>query len=214
MSIRWIAALLMLAAGSVVANEPRKVHIQVDGDPKFEVLYHRALSNHIGGAIASYVGAGIQATVEAEKDAEKRAALRSHVAEQIWNDVFIKTLDDSFRAKGWQPVWVEGKSTPHDADVGADADVYLTLFPASYGFRVVDSSTALVAAYVELEAIYAREPLDPSKRAPKESFYMTSGKQSPYDDLPNQSAALNADVEAVLARAARRLASKIIYNVR
>jgi len=213
MTLRWISAppaALLLICAQAVANESRTVQIRVDGAPKFEVVYHRALTNAMGAAIGGLIGAGIQSSIESDKDAKKREALGPHVATTVWNDVFVKTLNEALQTKGFDPLWVEGKADPQ----APKADIYLTLFPASYGFRMVDSNTALVSAYVEFDAVYSRELLKPRQRLPKEAFYMTNKKQSSYDDLANEPAALSGDVESVLAQAARRLANKIIYNVK
>jgi hypothetical protein len=147
--------------------------------------------------------------IESDRDATKRGALGPHVSAGVWNDVFVKTLNEALQAKGFDPVWVEGKADPQTPK----ADIYLTLFPASYGFRMVDSNTALVSAYVEFAATYSNE-VKPRQKLPKEAFYMTNKKQSSYDDLAGEPATLSGDVESVLAQAARRLANKIIYNVK
>jgi hypothetical protein len=212
MTLRWISALpaaLLLICAQAVANESRTIQIRVDGAPKFDVVYHRALTNAVGAALGGLIGAGIQSSIESDKDAKKREALGPHVATTVWNDVFVKTLNEALQTKGFDPLWVESKADPQ----APKADVYLTLFPASYGFRMVDSNTALVSAYVEFAASYTNE-VKPRQKLPKEAFYMTNKKQSSYDDLANEPAALSGDVESVLAQAARRLANKIIYNVK
>jgi hypothetical protein len=213
MTLRWISVLpaaLLLICTQALADESKIVQIRVDGAPKFDVIYHRALTNGTGGAIAGLIGVGIQMGIESDRDAKKREALGPHVSAGVWNDVFVKTLNEALQTKGFDPLWLDGKAEPQ----APKADVYLTLFPASYGFRMVDSNTALVSAYVEFDAVYSRELHKPRQKLPKEAFYMTNKKQSSYDDLAKEPAALSGDVESVLAQAARRLANKIIYNVK
>jgi hypothetical protein len=213
MTLRWIAALpaaLLVVCAHAIASESKTIQIRVDGAPKFDVVYHRALTNATGAVIGGLIGAGIQSSIESDKDAKKREALGPHITAGVWNDVFVKTLNETLQAKGFDPVWVEGKADPR----APKADVYLTLFPASYGFRMVDSTTSLVSAYVEFDAAYSLELLKPRQKLPKEAFYLTNKKQSSYEDLANEPAALNDDVETVLTQAARRLANKIIYNVK
>jgi hypothetical protein len=209
--IHWLSALmaaLVLVAAPVAADATRAIQIRVDGTPEFDVLYHRTQTNATGAVIGGLIGAGIQAGVEADRDSGKRKEIEPHVADDVWQNVFVKTLNEALLAKGFQPQWVEGKAD----DKGAKADVYLVLFPASYGFRIVDSTTMLVSAYVEFEATYAREPIKRAKS--KEPFYLTDKKQASYDDLLKATSGLNGEVEAVLVQAARRLANKIIYNVK
>ncbi|HEY0686646.1 MAG TPA: hypothetical protein VGD45_30180 [Steroidobacter sp.] len=208
--IHWLSALtaaLVLVAAPVSADVTRAIQISVDDPPKFDVVYHRAQTNATGAVIGGIIGASIQAGVEADRDSDKRKELEPHIADDVWQNVFVNTLNEALLAKGFQPQWVEGK-----ADGKGKADVYLQLFPASYGFRVVDSNTLMVSAYVEFEAAYAREPIKRAKS--KEPFYLTDKKQASYSDMLLDTSTLNGEIEAVLAQAARRLANKIIYNVK
>jgi hypothetical protein len=211
---RWLSVLnlvvLVLLGARAVAQESKVVLIVADDSPKFDVIYHRALTNATGAVIGGLIGAGIQAGIESEKDGKKRDAMSPHVSDQVWNDVYVKTLNETLIAKGYEPKWVTTKDKPKDMK----ADVYVSLYPSSYGFRMVDTTTSVVAAYVEFEAIYTREPPKSKKKADKEAFYMTGQKQASYEDLIKETAALNAEVEGVLAAAARRLANKIIYNLK
>lgn len=202
-----LTAALVLIAAPVSADATRAIQIRVDGTPKFDVVYHRAQTDATGAVLGGIIGASIQAGVEADRDADKRKEMEPHIADDVWQNAFVKTFNEALAAKGFDPQWVEGKAGGKDAK----ADVYLLLFPASYGFRVVDSTTLLVSAYVEFEASYAREPI---KRAEKEPFYLTDKQQAAYSDLFLEPASLNGQIETVLAQAARRLANKIIYNVK
>lgn len=206
-----VSAVVLLASSPLAgAGESRSILIEVDGEAKFDVVYHRALTNATGAVIAGLVGAGIQAGIEAERDTKKREQIRPHVGEHVWRDVYVKTLNETFRAKGIEPIWVEGDDRPKDFK----ADLYLLLMPDTYGFRMVDSTTSLVSSYVEFDAVYSSQPINPRKKFPKEAFYVTSRKQASYEALVADSPGLNAEVEAVLVQAARRLANKIVYNVK
>jgi hypothetical protein len=211
---RWLTTMAAIAFVACVSHAgaagSRSILIEVDGEPKFDVIYHRALGNATGAAIGGLLGAGIQAGIEADGDSKKRAEIRPHVGENVWRDVYVKTLNETFLAKGIEPVWVESGRQPKDYK----ADIYLVLMPASYGFRMVDSTTSLVSSYVEFEAVYSTQPASSRKKLPKEAFYLTSRKQASYEALVADAASLNAEVEAVLTLAARRLANKIIYNVK
>jgi hypothetical protein len=213
--IHWFSALtaaLILAAAPVSADETRTIQIRVDGEPEFDVVYHRAKTNATGAVIGGIIGAGIQAGVEADRDGDKRKEIQPHIADDVWQNVFLKTLGEALQAKGFQPQWiVEGEAGAKEK-VKEKADVYMILFTDAYGFRVVDSTTMLVSAYVEFEATYAREPIKKVKE--KEPFYLTDKKQASYEDLVKTGTAMNGELEAVLAQAARRLANKIIYNAK
>lgn len=203
-----LTAALFLVAAPVAADTTRAIQIRVDGDPKFDVVYHRAQTDATGAVLGGIIGASIQAGVEADRDADKRKEMEPHIADDVWQNAFVNSLNEALLAKGYQPQWIEAKADGKDAK----ADVYLLLFPASYGFRVVDSTTLMVSAYVEFEASYAREPIKRAKS--KEPFYLTDKNRAAYSDLLLDTSALNGQIETVLARAARRLANKIIYNVK
>lgn len=213
---RWLSVttlvLMTLIGARVTAQEPRIVLIQVDETPQFDVIYHRALSNATGAVIGGLIGAGIQHGIESDKDGDKRAQLAPHVSVGLWNDVYVKSLNEALIAKGFEPRWVSSKDKPKDMK----ADVYVVLYPSSYGFRIVDTSTTAVSAYVEFEAIYSREPpkSKSKKKGDKEAFYLTGQKQYSFTDLAAQTALVNPEVEDVLAAGARRLANKIIYNLK
>jgi hypothetical protein len=201
---------MTLIGAPVTAQESKIVLIQVDETPQFDVIYHRALSNATGAVIGGLIGAGIQHGIESDKDADKRAQLAPHVTVGLWNDVYVKSLNEALIAKGFEPRWVSSKDKPKDVK----ADVYVLLYPSSYGFRIVDTSTTAVSAYVEFEAIYSREPPKSKKKGDKEAFYLTGQKQYSFADLVGQATLVNPEVEAVLAAGARRLANKIIYNLK
>ena len=52
------------------------------------------------------------------------------------------------------------------------------------------------------------------ERGKEEEYYITNKNQHPYQNLLMENSPVNSDLEAVLAKAAKRLANKIIYNVK
>jgi hypothetical protein len=204
------AIVLFTLAASVAAQEPRVVLIQSHAEPKFDVVYHRAMTTAAPAVFGGLIGAGIAAGVESDQDQRKRDTLSPHVSAQAWNDFYVKTLNDTLVEKGFEPRWVIGKDMPKDLK----ADVYVLLYPSSYGFRMIDSSTSVVASYVEFEAIYSREPPNPRKKLEKEPFYLIGKKQQGFSDFVSDTASVNTEIEAVLVSSARRLANKIIYNLK
>jgi hypothetical protein len=205
-----VALTVLLPAIPGVAEAPRTIAIEIDGKAEFDVVYHRARTNAVGAVIGGLVGAGIQAGIEADQDAKKRAELYPYVAEQAWRDVFIKTMTDTLAAKGLEAVWVDAGSHAKPES----ADIYLTLYPETFGFRMVDSTTGLVSAYVEFDAIYSSQPISGKNKPPRESFYLTDKTLFSYDELTKDTSKINPHIESVLALAARRLTNKIIYNPR
>jgi hypothetical protein len=207
----WAVPLAMLLAFPCLAQDaPRKVAIEIEGKAEFDVIFHRALSNATGAVLGGLIGAGIQSGIESDADAKKRTAIYPYVAEKAWRDVFIQTLTDTLAEKGLEPVWIDAGTTPKSGT----ADMYLVLYPAKYGFRMVDTTSQMVAAFVEFDAAYSVKPISSRNKPEKEAFYLTDKSQVSYDQLLADPAGINARVESVLKMAARRLANKIVYNIK
>lgn len=202
------AAFLFLSTYSLAADQ-RTIHIQVIGNSKFDVIYHRAKSDGTGAAIGGLLGAGIQAGVESEKDNKKRTALSPSVTQNPWNDAFTKALDDTLTENDYQVKWIE-KTGVDDKE---KADIYLTLYPGTHGLRMVDSSTQLASAYIDFRVSYSTE-IGKGAHAEKETFYLTGKRQASYDDILAAPESFNDDLQTVHAQAAKRLANKLIYNVK
>jgi hypothetical protein len=202
--------LLLAVSASALAAEPRTIHIRQEAAPRLDVFYHRATSNATGAVLGGLIGAGIQAGIESDKDRDKLAAIRLHVPGDAWQEIFVKALDEALRSKDIEPTWVEGKD---NADA-APPDLHLSLFETSYGFRMMDTATALMAAYVEFDAAYSTKPVETRRKSAREAFFVTGKQQASYEDLVADGARVQTEVEHVLEQAARRLANKIAYNVK
>jgi hypothetical protein len=201
-----IAALLLFTA-PVQANETRTIYIETVGQGKFDVLYHRTLSNATGAVIGGLIGAGIQSGVESGKDKEKTRELGPLINRDAWKNRFLDTLNSKLESEGFEAVWVEDSKA-------IDEGFVLKIYPDRYGIKLVDTSRLLVSAFIDFEASFSSEG---SKNAPgseKEAYYLTNKKQYPYDDLLKEDSPINADLEAVLEKAAKRLANKIIYSLK
>jgi len=204
------AAMLLLAFPNCAQDQPRKIAIEIDGKAEFDVIYRRALSNATGAFLGGLIGAGIQAGIESDEDAEKRTVIYPYVAEQAWRDVFIKTMTDALAEKGLEPIWIEAGADPKPGT----ADMYLVLYPAKFGFRVVDTTSRMMAAFVEFEATYSSQPVSGKSKLAKEPFYVTDKSQVSYDQLLADTAGINPRIESVLKMAARRLTNKVVYNIK
>lgn len=205
-----LCALLVCMPAPAQDAPPKKIAIEVVGKAEFDVLFHRAMSNATGAVVGGLIGAGIQAGYESSKDAEKREAIYPYVAAQPWRDVFIKTMTESLAEKGLEPVWIEDGT---DAKPGM-ADLYLVLYPGQFGFRVVDTTSQQMAAFIEFEAAYSTQPIGGKNKVTKEPFYVTEKNQVSYSQLIEDTAGINPRIESVLKTAARRLTNKIVYNIK
>jgi hypothetical protein len=202
--------MLLLSTSSFAQDAPRKIAIQIEGKAEFDVIYRRALSNATGAVLGGLIGAGIQAGIESNEDAEKRDAIYPHVAQQAWRDVFIQTMTDSLAEKGLETVWIDA-----GAELKAgNADMYMVLYPAKFGFRIVDTTSLMMASFVEFEAVYSTKPISGKSTLVKEPFYLTDKSQVSYDRLIADPAGIDPRIESVLKMAARRLTNKVIYNIK
>jgi len=208
----WVAAaaMLLLATASFAQDAPRKIAIQIEGKAEFDVIYRRALTNATGAVLGGLIGAGIQAGIESNEDAEKRDAIYPHVAQQAWRDVFIQTMTDSLAEKGLETVWIDA-----GAELKAgNADMYMVLYPAKFGFRIVDTTSLMMASFIEFEAVYSTKPISGKSKPVKEPFYLTDKSQVSYDQLIADPAGIDPRIESVLKMAARRLTNKVVYNIK
>jgi hypothetical protein len=204
------AAMLLLASGSVAQDAPRRIAIEIEGKAEFDVIYRRALSNATGAVLGGLIGAGIQAGIESNEDAEKRDAIKPHVAQQAWRDIFIQTMTDSLAEKGLETIWIDAGTEPK----AGTADMYMVLYPAKFGFRIVDTTSLMMASFVEFEAAYSTKPISGKSKPVKEPFYLTDKSQVSYDQLIADPSGINLRIESVLKMAARRLTNKIVYNIK
>jgi len=206
-SIVSIVATLLLLSTPIHGADTRTIYIDVIGEGRFEVIYHRALSNATGAVIAGLIGAGIQSGVEAGKDREKTEALSPLVNKENWKVKFLDTLNDKLEAEGFEAVWVENARQADDALV-------LNIYPENYGFKMVNTSTHVVSAFIDFKASLSTGSPNGSEEWDKEAFYLTNRNQYTYEQLLGENSPVNPDLEAVLEKAALRLANKIIYTLK
>lgn len=206
-SISIVIAAIFLSSASTYANETKTIYIEIVGKGKFEVVYHRVKSHAIGSVIAGLVGAGIQSGIEASEDQKKTKELGSLIIKDTWKTRFLDTLNDKLESGGFEAVWVEDSKQ-------IDNGLVLKIYPDQYGFILVDSSTRLVSAFIEFKAGFSNGSIKNTKEHEKEAYYLTNKNQYPYDELLKEDSPVNADLEAVLEKAAKRLANKIIYSMK
>lgn len=199
-----LGCFLLLLSASTYATDTKTIYIDIVGEGKFEVIYHRATSNATGAVIAGLIGAGIQSGIEASKDQAKTNQLSPLINKETWKIQFLDTLNDKMESEGFEAVWVE--DTKH-----RDSGIVLKIYPDSYGFKMVDTSTHLVSAFIEFKASFSGGS---SQEWDKEAFYLTNRNQYPYDRLLGEDSPVNPDLSEVLEKAARRLANKIIYSLK
>lgn len=190
-----------------VSGDTRTIYIDVIGEGRFEVIYHRALSNATGAVIGGLIGAGIQSGVEAGKDAEKTEELTPLVNKENWKVQFLDTLNDKLEAEGFEAEWVGDDRKIEDALV-------LKIYPENYGFKMVNTTSRMVSAYIDFKASLSTGSSRDSEEWDKESFYLTNRNQYAYEQLLGENSPVNPDLAAVLEKAALRLANKIIYTLK
>jgi hypothetical protein len=202
----YLAATLLLPT-SAIAVDTKTVYIDIIGKGKFEVVYHRALSNATGAVIGGIIGAGIQSGIESDKDSDKRKELEPLIDKDSWKVQFLDTLNDKLESSGFEAVWVDGTKN-------IEGGIVLNVYPDMYGFRMVDTSTRMVSAFTTFKAGFAGRSTKTSKRPAKENYYITHKTQHSYNELLAEDSPVNSELTAVLNKAAKRLANKIIYSTK
>jgi hypothetical protein len=200
-------AVMLLLSISSYAADTKTVYIDIIGEGKFEVIYHRALTNATGAVIGGLIGAGIQSGIESDRDSRKREELRPLINKDSWKTDFLDTLNDKLESSGFEAVWVENSK---DVNNG----IVLNVYPDQYGFRMVDTSTRMISAYTTFEASFSSRTAKSNEKQEKEKFYITNKNQHPYNILLMEDSPVNLELEAVLNKAAKRLANKIIYSTK
>jgi hypothetical protein len=201
-----MAAMLLLSISSYAADT-KTVYIDIIGKGKFEVIYHRALTNATGAVIAGLIGLGIQSGIESDRDSRKKEELQPLINQDSWKTAFLDTLNDKLESSGFEAVWVENSKDINDG-------IVLNVYPDQYGFRMVDTSTRMISAYTTFEASFSSRTAKSNKKQKKEKFYITNKNQHPYSALLMEDSPVNSELEAVLNKAAKRLANKIIYSTK
>lgn len=204
---QFLLAVLLILAGPVSAASPTIVYINVIGEADFEVVYHRAESNATGAVIAGVIGAGIQSGIEKGKDSEKEDQLRPLINRESWKEQFLDTLNDKLVAEGYEAVWVEDAR-----DIGEG--IVLKIYPDKYGFKMVDTSSRMVSAFITFKASFSGSSRRDQKAAEKEDYYIANRNQHSFNELLLEHSPVNAELEATLKKAAKRLANKLIYNMK
>jgi hypothetical protein len=205
--IQSCIGVMLLLITSTCAADTKTVYIDIIGEGKFEVVYHRALTNATGALIAGLIGAGIQSGIESDRDSRKRDELQPLINRDSWKTEFLDTLNDKLESSGFDAVWVENTK---DIDDG----IVLSIYPDQYGFRMVDTSTQMVSAFTAFKASISSRSTIKNKKQEKEKFYITNKNQHPYHVLLMEDSPVNSELEAVLIKAAKRLANKIIYSTK
>ena len=204
--IASIAAILLLFA-SAYADLNETIYIEIVGQGKFEVIYHRALTNQTGAALGGISGRSIQSGIEADRDARTRTELEPLIQKDTWKIRFLDTLNNNLESNGHTAVWVEDDSNIGDG-------IVLRIYPDVYGFKMVDTSTRKVSAFIDFKAAFSNGNNKNQELEGKEAYYLTHRNQYQYDDLLKEDSPVNSDLQAVLEKAAKRLANKIIYSAK
>ena len=200
-------AVMLLFSASTYATNTKTIYIDIVGKGEFEVIYSRATLSATGAVIGGLIGAGIQSGVEASMDAKKTKELSPLIKKDTWKTQFLDTLNNKLEEEGFKAVWVEDKG-----DIGDG--LVLKIYPESYGFKVVDTSTYMVSAFIAFKAQFSSGHLKKGEKREKEGYYLTNKSQHPFENLLKEDSPVNSDLQAVLNKAARRLANKIIYSMK
>ena len=141
-------AVMLLFSASTYATNTKTIYIDIVGKGEFEVIYSRATLSATGAVIGGLIGAGIQSGVEASMDAKKTKELSPLIKKDTWKTQFLDTLNNKLEEEGFKAVWVEDKG-----DIGDG--LVLKIYPESYGFKVVDTSTYMVSAFIAFKAQFS-----------------------------------------------------------
>lgn len=209
--MKLIGTIITLLATTIFSNflhasEKTTIFIEVVGNEKFDVIYHRANSNSTGAVIAGLVGAGIQSGIESNKDAKKTEKIEPMIETDSWKVHFLNTINSSLESKNYKVEWVDGNKTKKISE-----GLVLKIYPSSYGIKISDTATMLMCAYADFNATLTNVNKK-EKEGKKKNFHIIGKDLKTYESFSSDTALLNSEVRAALKMAAKRIANKIIYN--
>lgn len=209
--MKFIGTIITLLATTVLSNflhasEKTTIYIQVVGNEKFDVIYHRANSTATGAIIGGLIGAGIQSGVESGKDGKKTKEIEPMLEADSWKAHFLHTINTSLESKNYEVEWIDSNKNKKISE-----GLVLKIYPTSYGIRVSDTATMLMCAYVDFNATLTNANKK-EKEGKKINFYIVGKEQKTYESLSSDKALLNSELQVALTMAAKRIANKIIYN--
>lgn len=196
--------IFILSCGYSNALEKTTIYIDVVGNSKFDVIYHRAKSNATGAVIAGLIGAGVQAGVESGKDEKKTKEIQPLIEANSWKEYFLDNLNNNLESRNFEAEWIDGKRKLSEG-------IVLRIYPGSYGIKMVDTSTLLMSAYVDFNATLTNLRKG-KKEGAKKNFYLTSKSLISYETFSADKVLLNSDLQSALTMAAKRVANNIIYS--
>jgi hypothetical protein len=209
--MKFIGTIITLLATVVFSNflhasEKTTIYIEVVGNEKFDVIYHRATSNATGMAMAGLLGAGIQSGVESSKDATKTKEIEPMIEAESWKLHFLNTINTSLESKNYEVEWIDSKKSKKISE-----GLVLKIYPTSFGIKISDTATLLMCAYADFNATLTNADKK-EKEGKKKNFHIIGKDQKTYENFTSDKALLNSEVQAALTMAAKRIANKIIYN--
>lgn len=193
--------LVLLYSFPALSDAPQSIAIVFEDEGKVDVLYHRAMSTSTGAVIGGLIGAAVEEGVRDGKDDKKLALILPHLRDPVCTKQFLLALTEKLEAGGYQPMYSEdSQSSPLILQIDID----------SCGFKMVNTSTQKVSAFISFEA----KLMSVKKREPEleEKFYLNSKEHYQFEELVATSEKIQPEFDLALEKAGRRLANKIIYR--
>ncbi len=183
-------------------GQTKTINLSISNEGKFDVNYHRFASTNYGAIIGGLVGASIDSGIRKGKDTKKKNELlktlsdstcKTRLVEQFVN----KLINNEFTVVLEQSNKKNKKST-----------FWLDINIIKCGYKMVNSSTEEMSAYVEFKTVIRTN----NKVVTKKKYSIKAKKQYNYQKLVKDTQIINTELGLVLIKAGKRLANKIIYQ--
>jgi hypothetical protein len=169
----------------------------------FDVVYHRVDPAGAGSAAAGLLGAAIQTSHQNSKDEEKQSLLQPHVSIDNCGDILIQAFQDKITKKQLPASLIESSK---ELDKGS---LVLEISVDGCGFRLTDSVGGLMSSHLLGKMRLTRK--GESKPVLEERIFVTGKQQLTFNELLREPELLDPYLEAVLKKAGKRIANKVIY---
>jgi len=196
--------ILLIWSTILFSQERNEINIHVTSTGKFDVLFHRAQSTATGAILFGLIGAGVQQSIESGKDTGMKKTVLKLVEDASCKSRLIKSLTEKLEQNGYKTNVIQKKRLSKSEK----NNTVLGLKIIRCGYRLVNSSTKKMSAFVEFKATLK----DKKREIYKNKFLIKSKQHYLFQDLLDDIHKINDELDTVLKKAGARLANKIIYK--
>ncbi len=192
----------LICCGNVNAKDSQ-FRIEVTNYGDFDVFYYRSQSTAGPAVLGGLVGAGIATGVNKSKDTKLESKITNKTGKIVCHEDLLNAFKEKLVAKG--DFAIIDSQEPHEKNNVQT----VTLAIKDCGYKLANQENKLLAAFVTFKVKIRKTKT--SEINLDESFMIKSSKHYQLGYLLENTAVVSSEMKAVLEKAGKRLANKIIY---